>query len=314
MKKWRFLLVVSLLLMLGALPWGVEQARAVPVLTPGVDYSFPHFAYSPAPAVTAGYLLGHYDDSLCQQRQLPAQRDLQRRGSRRGWDEKICRLTGRPGDRCASCRFRPRGKPPRTVYPHCDPSAAPAGVPWAATDDYYEIALVEYREQMHSDLPPVVGTWPNQTGGTKLRGYVQEVNGVAVGTPHYLGPLIIATKNRPVRIKFTNRLPARCSRVNSSSRWTPRSWGLGRGRLPLPAPLVIPPFRLARHTPRTGPPSISTAASRDGSAMERPTSGSLPPEKRPLTKKAPASKTSPTCRCRPAGRPLFIGPISRAAG
>jgi FtsP/CotA-like multicopper oxidase with cupredoxin domain len=63
--------------------------------------------------------------------------------------------------------------------------------------DYYEIALVEYNERMHGDLP---------VAGTKMRGYVQEVNGVAVGTPHYLGPLILATRNRPVRIKFTNRL------------------------------------------------------------------------------------------------------------
>jgi FtsP/CotA-like multicopper oxidase with cupredoxin domain len=62
--------------------------------------------------------------------------------------------------------------------------------------DYYEIALVEYTEKLHSDLPPV-----------KLRGYVQEVNGVQVDIPHYLGPLIVATKDRPVRVKFTNRLP-----------------------------------------------------------------------------------------------------------
>jgi FtsP/CotA-like multicopper oxidase with cupredoxin domain len=48
---------------------------------------------------------------------------------------------------------------------------------------------------------------PAATGGTLLRGYVQEVNGVALGEPHYLGPLIIAMTNRPVRIKFTNRLP-----------------------------------------------------------------------------------------------------------
>ncbi|GFO59679.1 hypothetical protein GMST_20040 [Geomonas silvestris] len=87
------------------------------------------------------------------------------------------------------------------------PIATPGTLPGFPGDDYYEIALVEYREQLHRDLPPVVGTWPNQTGGTKLRGYIQEVNGVAVGTPHYLGPLIIATKNKPVRIKFTNRLP-----------------------------------------------------------------------------------------------------------
>ena len=62
--------------------------------------------------------------------------------------------------------------------------------------DYYEIALVQYREQMHSDLPP-----------TLLRGYVQEVNGVPVTTPHQMGPWINAQSGRPVRVKFTNRLP-----------------------------------------------------------------------------------------------------------
>ena len=75
----------------------------------------------------------------------------------------------------------------------------PIAVPDAIThpgSDYYEIALVEYSEQLHSDLAP-----------TKLRGYVQEVNGVQVGVPHYLGPIIVAQRNRPVRIKFTNRLP-----------------------------------------------------------------------------------------------------------
>jgi FtsP/CotA-like multicopper oxidase with cupredoxin domain len=60
--------------------------------------------------------------------------------------------------------------------------------------DYYELELIEYTEKMHSDLPP-----------TTLRGYRQTNMG---GTPvHYLGPLIIATRNRPVRVKFTNRLP-----------------------------------------------------------------------------------------------------------
>ena len=63
--------------------------------------------------------------------------------------------------------------------------------------DYYEIALVDYNEKMHTDLP---------AAGTKLRGYVQEVNGVAIGTPQYLGPMILGTKDRPVRIKFTNRI------------------------------------------------------------------------------------------------------------
>jgi FtsP/CotA-like multicopper oxidase with cupredoxin domain len=94
------------------------------------------------------------------------------------------------------------------------PNALGQQLPLATADkttfpgcDYYEIALVEYREQMHTNLPAVTGVWPAvQTGGAKLWGYVQEVNGVHVTVPHYLGPLILATKDRPVRIKFTNRL------------------------------------------------------------------------------------------------------------
>jgi FtsP/CotA-like multicopper oxidase with cupredoxin domain len=75
------------------------------------------------------------------------------------------------------------------------PVAVPDTTSYAGAD-YYEIALVEYEQQLHSDLPP-----------TRLRGYVQEVNGTQVGTPQYLGPVIVAQKGRPVRIKFTNRLP-----------------------------------------------------------------------------------------------------------
>ncbi|MHB1477809.1 MAG: cupredoxin domain-containing protein, partial [Coriobacteriia bacterium] len=70
--------------------------------------------------------------------------------------------------------------------------------------DYYEIEIREYTEQMHSDLPP-----------TTLRGYVQVNNGTdAQGANtlepdpiHYMGPTIIASKDRPVRVKFTNMLP-----------------------------------------------------------------------------------------------------------
>ena len=91
--------------------------------------------------------------------------------------------------------------------------------------DYYEIALVEYTEQLHSDLP-----------ATRLRGYVQvETSAIpsgksahvalfypdgvtqikdaggnlvyGVAKPSYLGPTILATRNRPVRVKFTNYLP-----------------------------------------------------------------------------------------------------------
>ncbi|MHB9116268.1 MAG: multicopper oxidase domain-containing protein, partial [Thermoleophilia bacterium] len=99
----------------------------------------------------------------------------------------------------------------------------PVAVPDTTTypgSDYYEIAVVQYREQMHSDVP-----------ATLLRGYVQlstsTVPGkhvaltnanLAGGTtpiaghfgvdkPHYLGPTIVAQKDRPVRILFRNLLP-----------------------------------------------------------------------------------------------------------
>lgn len=87
--------------------------------------------------------------------------------------------------------------------------------------DYYEIAVVEYQRQMHSDLP-----------ATTLRGYVQlataNVPGAfpltypngspiflpgtanqafAVEAPQYLGTTILATKDTPVRVKFYNLLP-----------------------------------------------------------------------------------------------------------
>ena len=95
------------------------------------------------------------------------------------------------------------------------------------TDDYYEIAAVEFSEQMHSDLPKA----------THLRGYVQlstltnpgkhiqlfypdstavlphpilDVNGAPVfafDNPHHLGPIIQATSGTAVRVKFTNYLP-----------------------------------------------------------------------------------------------------------
>ena len=95
--------------------------------------------------------------------------------------------------------------------------------------DYYEIAVVEYTEQMHSELP---------APGTRLRGYVQLSTANAPGShvalnnpdgtpillpngaqaygvdkPHFLGPVIVAKgaypggAGTPVRIKFYNLLP-----------------------------------------------------------------------------------------------------------
>jgi FtsP/CotA-like multicopper oxidase with cupredoxin domain len=71
--------------------------------------------------------------------------------------------------------------------------------------DYYEIALVQYKTKMVSSLP-----------ATTVRGYVQVPSGsstsaacavaAAVTAPNYLGPVILAQKNKPVRVKFTNCL------------------------------------------------------------------------------------------------------------
>ena len=61
--------------------------------------------------------------------------------------------------------------------------------------DYYQIGLVNYAQRMHSDLP-----------ATQLRGYI-DLSPLADGKAHYLGPLIIDQRDRPVRIKFTNMLP-----------------------------------------------------------------------------------------------------------
>lgn len=61
--------------------------------------------------------------------------------------------------------------------------------------DYYQLGIVEYTETVHSDLPKA----------TKFRGY-RDLMGA--GQPaHYLGPLIVAQRDRPVRVKFTNQLP-----------------------------------------------------------------------------------------------------------
>jgi FtsP/CotA-like multicopper oxidase with cupredoxin domain len=61
--------------------------------------------------------------------------------------------------------------------------------------DCYEIWLVEYTQKLHADLP-----------ATKLRGYVDAPGG-AMRTPSYLGPIIVAQRNKPVRVTFKNMLP-----------------------------------------------------------------------------------------------------------
>lgn len=125
-------------------------------------------------------------------------------------------------------------------------SVATADTTTYADADYYEVAVVEYTQRMHSDLPNAV----------TLRGYVQidaaatdaaaglsngaaavpgsqrvalrnpdgsailiarpdasvsggfrQVQAYGVDRAHYLGPAIVAQQNRPVRLKFYNALP-----------------------------------------------------------------------------------------------------------
>ncbi|MGC2166935.1 MAG: hypothetical protein WA632_13090 [Gallionella sp.] len=133
-----------------------------------------------------------------------------------------------------------------------------AGVPVAITekwvnlagvvtsDDYYEIAIVEFTERLHTDLAKE----------TRLRAYVQietpsmRANGTKditglIGSehipatypdgtaitdtagnqvyfahkPHFLGPVILAAKGTPVRIKFTNYLPYTDATGKSVGSW-----------------------------------------------------------------------------------------------
>ena len=69
--------------------------------------------------------------------------------------------------------------------------------------DYYEIELRQYQAKMHQDLPV-----------TNLRGYVQvnkgtdgaNQNTINPAPIQSLGPMIVAHRDRPVRVKFTNKL------------------------------------------------------------------------------------------------------------
>ncbi len=100
----------------------------------------------------------------------------------------------------------------------CLPVAVPDIVTYPGSD-YYEIELNQYTEKLHSEL-----------GATTLRGYRQTNSGTGGGCTdpalnqaspctlsnntvaptaafHFLGPIIVAQKDRPVRIKLTNNLP-----------------------------------------------------------------------------------------------------------
>ena len=115
------------------------------------------------------------------------------------------------------------GTPTTTLGKYLQVGVAESVTYNAVESDYYEIALVEFDDVFHSDLP-----------STRLRGYVQLVTpgnpsdapvaltypdgspiympdgvtqAMAMDTPRYLGPLLVAQRDRPIRIKFYNLLP-----------------------------------------------------------------------------------------------------------
>ena len=78
--------------------------------------------------------------------------------------------------------------------------------------DYYVIGVVDYKQKLHSDLPP-----------THLRGYVQlDANNQPIGKPQYMGPMIVAQKDRPVRVKMINMLTQSADNAGN------------KGKLPIP--------------------------------------------------------------------------------
>ncbi|HET9553962.1 MAG TPA: hypothetical protein VFP50_13415, partial [Anaeromyxobacteraceae bacterium] len=80
----------------------------------------------------------------------------------------------------------------------CLPVAVPDTTRYPGAD-YYELGLTQFQMQFHRDLPAT----------TQVRGYYQK-NAPAndeAGKSHYLGPLIVARTDRPVRVHFTNELP-----------------------------------------------------------------------------------------------------------
>jgi len=87
---------------------------------------------------------------------------------------------------------------PKFVQPL--PLLGPTGIPVASPDttnpafDYYKILLTDYQHQFHPSLP-----------AAHVRGYADITHG---GTPNsrYLGGVIVANKNQPVKVTFKNAL------------------------------------------------------------------------------------------------------------
>ena len=156
--------------------------------------------------------------------------------------------------------------------------------------DYYEIAVRQFSEKLHRDLPE-----------TRLRGYVQLNRGhrraagattVEPAPIHYLGPLIAArSRGRPVRIKFVNELPA----GDEGKLFLPVDTTIsGAGAGPLGGDETYPQNRASLHLHGGLTPWISGGS---------PYQWITPAASARRTAPAPASPTSRTCGSTPRARP-----------
>ncbi|MET7382844.1 multicopper oxidase domain-containing protein [Streptomyces sp. NPDC005526] len=143
---------------------------------------------------------------------------------------------------------------PQLQEPSAKPSDKfiPLAVPESVTTsgkpaDEYVIGLVQYRTRFSSDLPPTlvrgyVQLSTDAVPGRKVPLYNELMDGTrqqlpytGVTSPQWMGPLIAATKDRPVRVVFRNLLPKGADGdlflpVDSTG------MGSGMGPMAMPAP------------------------------------------------------------------------------
>ena len=181
MSTSKFLILMSVVLALLGLSWGIDRAGAQTVVPPGaagfnpnVDYQVPNYNYSSN--------IRKFVD------RMP------------GLGAPGCTVSNPPGT--GTCnennlgQYIPIAVPDTTTFPG---------------DEYYEISAKEYNIKMHSDLPLT----------HRLRGYTQTNAPAISGAypQQHLGPAIIARtfnptapfppgNGKPVRVKFRNELPA----------------------------------------------------------------------------------------------------------
>ena len=185
MNRRNWFIILILLLAVGILPWSFDPAQAGPglgIYADGTPGNPTFYANSPAGTWTDFNGVSHPSGTAIRKFVDPLPGICGPAGT------PIPAISWTPGSPAVN-KCIPLANPNTTLYPG---------------SDYYEIGIVEYTEPMHADLPKA----------TKLRGYVQlndPANPVTPANAHtiarYLGPIIVAQKGRPVRIKYTNLLP-----------------------------------------------------------------------------------------------------------